>query len=160
ALALGTDPARRARPGPDPTLGRRRWPCSVFATPGTLRQPTPFRRTVMKVRAAAVVAFLFLVAGGARADDGADGRDSARQELLKLQGTWQLQSPAKADKERTLFIGGDVFLVREGDRIVQAGTLRLSPAKKGVDAIVRKGQHEGNTMLGVYELKGDTLKFC
>src|SRR5262249_21268313 len=40
--------------------------------------------------------------------------------------------------------------------------IRLNPTKSPptVDIIVRKGEHEDNTMLGIYELKGDALKMC
>jgi uncharacterized protein (TIGR03067 family) len=126
----------------------------------------------MKVRAAAVLGLVLFIAGEARTREGAGSRASdARQELQKLQGTWRLESLEEAKKtaktatktevkDRTLFVGSEVFLVRDGERVVQAGTLRLTPAKRAIDAVVRKGQHEGNTMLGVYELKGDTLKVC
>jgi uncharacterized protein (TIGR03067 family) len=95
--------------------------------------------------------------------------EASRRELAKLQGSWRFQSWQDGSKKalpgmdkRSFFVGGDVFLVRQGPRVLQLGTLRLSPSKKPmtIDAIVRKGQHEGNTMLGIYELTGDTLKVC
>ena len=123
----------------------------------------------MKGMTAGAVGALLLLTAGARAQDGPGAREEARKELLALQGTWHLESldegkkgAKEAPKKRTLFVGGDVFLVREGEKILQAGTLRVMPAKepKGVDAVVRAGEHEGNTMLGVYEVKGDRLKVC
>jgi len=92
----------------------------------------------------------------------------ARRDLLELQGTWKLESiedgkKARMDlKKRTLFVGADVMLVRDGDKIVQGGQLRLNPTKSPacIDVVVKKGEHEDNTMLGIYELKGDTLKVC
>jgi uncharacterized protein (TIGR03067 family) len=124
----------------------------------------------MKAFGAAVLGLFFLLSAEARADDEGGAREAeARESLLQLQGTWQLESLEEGKKgaraglkKRTLFVGGDVFLVRDGDKVVQVGTLRLSPGKapKGIDAVVRKGQHEGNTMLGVYELKGDKLRLC
>lgn len=94
--------------------------------------------------------------------------EEARQDLTRLQGTWQLESlqgPGKGKpdvKQHTLFVGGELYLVRDGDRTVQAGVLRLLPTRtpRRIDVSVRKGQHEDNTMLGIYELKGDTLKLC
>jgi uncharacterized protein (TIGR03067 family) len=126
----------------------------------------------MKVRVVAVLGLvLFLTAEGQTREGTGSRADDARQELLKLQGTWQLESLEEAKKDaktvtkadvkgRTLFVGSEVFLMRDGERVVQAGTLRLLPAKRAVDAVVRKGEYEGNTMLGVYELKGDTLRVC
>jgi uncharacterized protein (TIGR03067 family) len=124
----------------------------------------------MKPFTAAVVGLFLLLGADVRAEDEGGARETeARKALLRLQGTWQLESltggkkgAPKGLKKRTLFVGGEVFLVRDGDKLLQAGTLRLSPGKapKAIDAVVRKGQHEGNTMLGVYELKGDTLRLC
>lgn len=91
-----------------------------------------------------------------------------RKDLQEMQGTWQLESiadskKAKIDtKKRTLFVGADLFIVREGEKVVQAGQLRLVTTKspRTADVTVRKGEHEDTTMLGIYELKGDTLKVC
>jgi uncharacterized protein (TIGR03067 family) len=124
----------------------------------------------MKVRVTAAAGLLLLTAASTWAQEGPTPREeAARKELLKFQGTWSFASfedgkktPQPNLKKRTFFVGGSVFLVREGDKVIQAGTLRLSPAKspKTIDAVVRKGDHEGNTMLGIYELTGDTLKVC
>jgi uncharacterized protein (TIGR03067 family) len=124
----------------------------------------------MTFRATAVAGLLLFLAAEARTEEGREAReDASRRELLRIQGTWRLESledgKKKAGpglKKRTFFVGGGVFLVQEGDKIVQAGTLRLAPSKapKGVDAVVRKGPHEGTTMLGIYELKGDRLRVC
>jgi uncharacterized protein (TIGR03067 family) len=95
--------------------------------------------------------------------------EASRKELLHWQGTWRFHSLEGAKKgpgpdleNRTFFVGGNLFLVREGDKIVQAGTLRVAPGKtpRAVDAEVAKGPFTGNRMLGIYELKGDTLKVC
>ena len=45
---------------------------------------------------------------------------------------------------------------------IQAGTHKFDPDKKPpqVDAVVTEGEDKGNTMLGIYELKGDTMKVC
>src|SRR5262249_24592204 len=92
----------------------------------------------------------------------------ARKDLLELQGTWKLESISDGKKERldlkkrTMFVGADVMLVRDGDKIVQGGQLRLNPTKspRCIDVVVKRGEQEDNTMLGIYELKGDTLKVC
>jgi uncharacterized protein (TIGR03067 family) len=120
---------------------------------------------VMLTRMLGVLAVLTLVATPGRTDN---KQTLARKDLAELQGTWQLETiddgkdSKLGAKKRTLFIGGELFLVRDGDKMVQVGTVRLVPTRtpKHIDATVKKGQHEDNTMLGIYELKGDTLKVC
>lgn len=90
------------------------------------------------------------------------------RDLLELQGTWQLVTLEEEGKKvgdlgkRELFVGGTVFLFKEEEKVVQAGNLRLVPARKpsAIDATVKSGRLKGNTMLGVYELKGELLKVC
>jgi len=123
----------------------------------------------MLLRCLAVSGLLLVAVGGARAwDDVSEPEEAAARDMLELQGTWQLESFEEAGKKvaspgkRGLFVGGNVFLVKQGEKIVQAGTLRLVPTRKpaALDATVKTGLHKGNTMLGVYELKGDALKVC
>jgi len=131
----------------------------------------------MMARLCCVLAVLAVCAAPARVEEKARDKDKekpskreqdARKDLLELQGTWQLTSvedgkKARIDlKKRTLFVGGDLVLVQDGDKLVQAGQLRLNPAKspRCIDVAVRKGEHEDNTMLGIYELDGDKLKVC
>jgi uncharacterized protein (TIGR03067 family) len=119
----------------------------------------------------AIAVVLFVLAGPMlqAQEKPAPREEEAGKALLELQGTWSFESfedgkktPLPGLKKRTFFVGGNLFLVREGDKVLQAGTLRLHPAKtpRGVDAVVRKGEYEGNTMLGIYQLKGDTLEVC
>jgi uncharacterized protein (TIGR03067 family) len=124
----------------------------------------------MQLRVAVIVGALLVVPALALSQEGTKTREEdARKELLKFQGTWQFQSwedgskkpPAKLAK-RTFFVGGPVFIVREGNKVIQAGTLRVAPWKfpRTIDAVVKKGPHEGNTMLGLYQIDGDILKVC
>jgi uncharacterized protein (TIGR03067 family) len=98
-------------------------------------------------------------------------RDQAvKRALQQIQGTWTFESleedgmkVAAADlKKRTLFFGANVFVVRQGKTIYQAGGVQLNPAKspKSINAMVRAGQDKGKVMLGIYALDGDTLKLC
>jgi uncharacterized protein (TIGR03067 family) len=45
---------------------------------------------------------------------------------------------------------------------VEEGTYKLDPDKtpRTIDFIIETGQDKGKTQLGVYEVDGDTLKFC
>lgn len=132
----------------------------------------------MMARLWCVLAVLALCAAPARVEEEKDKKkekekpskreQDTRKDLLELQGTWKLESiedgkKARIElKKRTLFVGSDLVLVQEGDKIVQAGEVRLNPTKSPpcIDVVVKKGEHEDNTMLGIYELKGDTLKVC
>src|SRR5581483_3759805 len=92
----------------------------------------------------------------------------ARKDLQEMQGTWKFVSledskKSKVDvKKRTLFFGGELCLVREGDKVLQIGVARLVTSKspRRIDVVVRKGQYQDSTMLGIYEVKDDTLKVC
>jgi uncharacterized protein (TIGR03067 family) len=101
---------------------------------------------------------------------GGGAKETGQDELKKLQGTWQFVSqevggkpvpPAQLAK-MTITFTGDKWAVRADGKVVQAGTHKLDPTKKPaqVDAVVTEGEDKGSTMLGIYELKGDTMKAC
>jgi uncharacterized protein (TIGR03067 family) len=103
--------------------------------------------------------------GAAAADD----KEAAKKDLDKLQGTWTFvsveqdgQALPQGDPGPTITFQGDKFTVKAGDQVVQAGTQTLDAGKtpKTVDAKVTEGEGKGTTMLGIYELDGDTLKAC
>jgi uncharacterized protein (TIGR03067 family) len=91
-------------------------------------------------------------------------------ELNKIQGTWKFLSQERDGKARPadevaklkITFTGDKWSVRYEDKVVQAGTHTLDSSKKPaqVDAVVTEGEGKGSTMLGIYELKGDTMKVC
>src|SRR5262245_63356376 len=94
----------------------------------------------MTARLCCVLAVLALCVAPARVEEKEKDKPSkreqdARKDLLELQGTWKLESiddgkKAKIDlKKRTFFVGADLVLVRDGDKIVQGGQLRLNPTK-------------------------------
>jgi uncharacterized protein (TIGR03067 family) len=109
-----------------------------------------------------------LVTGGALL--AGDAGDAGKEELRRIQGTWQFVahdmdgkalSPAELQK-MTITFTGNRWTVREGDKVVQAGTHQFDPGKKPphLDAVVTEGEGKGSTMLGIYEMKGDTLRVC
>ncbi len=125
---------------------------------------------MMKSRTLSVLAACVLLAPAVLADDERpDSREEeARKDLQEMQGTWKLESledskKAKVDvKKRTLFFGGELCLLRDGDKVVQIGVARLVTSKspRRIDVVVKKGLHQDSTMLGIYEVKDDTLKVC
>lgn len=123
----------------------------------------------MFARLGFVVAAALLIATDVRVEQPpARKGEENRKDLQELQGTWQLESVEDSKKtkidarKRTLFIGGELAIVQEGGKIVQAGTVRLAASKSppSIDVVVRSGEHEDSTMLGIYELKGDSLRVC
>jgi len=112
------------------------------------------------------VAIAVLAAGGSLMGGGKEGD----KELKKIQGTWKFTSQQMEGKEQpkeqvaklTITFTGDKWSVREDTKVVQAGTHQLDGAKKPaqVDAVVTEGEGKGSTMLGIYELKGDSLRVC
>src|SRR5262249_2122060 len=109
-----------------------------------------------------------LAAGGTL--QGGGGKDAGEDVLKKIQGTWKFVSQERDGKPRprgelakqTITFAGDKWTVRRDGKVVQAGTHKFDPGKKPprVDAVVTEGEDKGFTMLGIYELKGDTLKVC
>jgi uncharacterized protein (TIGR03067 family) len=95
---------------------------------------------------------------------------ASKQELQRIQGSWQFVSlvdngekTAEAElKDRTIFCGGDAFIVRSGEHFVQAGSQKLDPSKspKSINIMISQGDRKGDILLGIYELDGDTFKVC
>jgi len=122
----------------------------------------------MRVMCLCIVAVAFLAAG----ETLSPGREkeAGDSDLKKLQGTWQFVShemkgkktpPEQVAKLKITFTG-DKWSVTEDGKEVQTGTQKLDPSKKPphVDALIIEGGAKGVTMLGIYEIKGDTLKVC
>jgi uncharacterized protein (TIGR03067 family) len=109
-----------------------------------------------------------LAVGGTLLAEGA--KDTGEDVLKMIQGTWKFVSqeidgkglPKEEVAKQTITFDGDKWTVRRDGKVVQAGTHKFDPDKKPahVDAVVTEGEDKGSTMLGIYELKGNTLKVC
>jgi uncharacterized protein (TIGR03067 family) len=123
----------------------------------------------MRIALVTLLCILVLTASGgsgARADDKGD----IEKEFKKFQGTWTFASveaggkeqPAAEFKTMTVTFEGDKFTVKKGDKAIQVGTQKLDPSRspKTIDVKVTEGLSKGAHMLGIYEIKGDTLKVC
>ena len=111
---------------------------------------------------------LGLLAAGA-ADDKA-----TQNELAKLRGTWltvSLVNDGKTlvdDKTKptgpatTLVYDGDKWMVQVGDQTVAHGTFKVDVAKtpKEIDVFDESGLSNDRTKRGIYEISGDTYRFC
>ena len=101
----------------------------------------------------------------------AQGPDKAVQEdLKKLEGTWTYLSVDLAGKKLpddiistgSLTIKGNTYKTELFGQVTDEGTFTIDPSKKPktMDYMVTDGPNKGKTQLGIYELDGDTAKFC
>jgi uncharacterized protein (TIGR03067 family) len=112
----------------------------------------------------AVIAVLALVCTAAAAED------VVKKEMAQLEGEWSMQSGeadgmsmpkemvstgkrVAKDGVTTITIGGELYFKAK---------FTIDPAKKpkAIDYAMTEGPTKGKTHLGIYELDGDTLKFC
>jgi uncharacterized protein (TIGR03067 family) len=101
---------------------------------------------------------------------GASLAQEAKKEMAQLEGEWtmvsgerdgqpvpdEMRKTAKRvvkDGETTVEIGGQVFMKAK---------FTIDPAKKpkAIDYTISGGANDGKKVLGIYELDGDTVKFC
>ena len=110
-----------------------------------------------------VIAVLFLVGAD-------DAKDAIKKEMAQLEGEWSMVSAeanglslpketvesgkrVAKDGETTITIGGQVYFKAK---------FTIDPTKKpkAIDYKMTEGPTKGKTHLGIYELDGDTVKFC
>jgi uncharacterized protein (TIGR03067 family) len=106
------------------------------------------------LRAFWISSLVLFLAGLLIADD---KEDAAKKELEKFQGEWHL---VQSD-EITLKIKGAEY-VFDGGGQVEKGRFKFNPAvtPAEVDVDITEGTDAGKKQVGIYELKGDKVKFC
>ena len=64
-------------------------------------------------------------------------------------------------KGATLTFKGDHYTLKQGGQ-TRTGTIKIDPTKKPkqLDIISGEGPNKGKSLLGIYELDGDTLRYC
>ncbi len=89
-------------------------------------------------------------------------------DLKDLEGKWKAVyferdgKEVKLQNETFSTITGDKYVIKSGDNVVAAGTMKLDPSKnpKAVDITYTDGPDKGKTFKGIYQIDGDTSKFC
>jgi uncharacterized protein (TIGR03067 family) len=100
----------------------------------------------------------------------AAAEDATKKEMAQLEGEWSMMSGeadgmsmpdamvktgkrVAKDGETTITIGGQVYFKAK---------FTIDPAKKpkAIDYEMTEGPTKGKTHLGIYDLDGDTVKFC
>jgi uncharacterized protein (TIGR03067 family) len=100
----------------------------------------------------------------------ASAQDAVKKEMAQFEGEWSMVSgeanglslPKETvqsgkrvakDGETTITFGGQVYF---------KARFSIDPAKKprAIDYTMTEGPTKGKTHLGIYELDGDTVKFC
>jgi uncharacterized protein (TIGR03067 family) len=117
----------------------------------------------------AIIAPVFLAAGGAGKDD------VSKADVAKLQGAWVTVSlvsngktlidekdPPKKGPATTLAYEGTKWFIKVGDKTVANGVFTIDATKKPkeIDILDKTGAKNEKTQLGIYELDGDTYKYC
>jgi uncharacterized protein (TIGR03067 family) len=96
----------------------------------------------------------------------AEPRNVAKGDLDKLQGTWRLKSSlwngvpeTEAARSVTYLFQGDKFIQvdRDGNRVEATIRLMSDQTPKAIDCWSNNG---GQASPGIYELEGDSLRWC
>jgi uncharacterized protein (TIGR03067 family) len=120
----------------------------------------------------AVLAILALFAAvRSQAAAGAAQQKTAAKDLQALKGPWRMTAKEVDGKKLSdeeirdviaTFDGSGTCTVRRGDQVIGAGIAKLDPTTKPrmIAIAFTAGEHKGKTVLGIYELEGDTFRVC
>jgi uncharacterized protein (TIGR03067 family) len=121
------------------------------------------------------VCFLILTTGALMAADGPSKDDPPKGDLDKLGGTWLTVSlvnngktlvdektPPKEGPTTKLVYDGNKWLIKVGEKTVASGVFKIDSTTKPkeIDIMDESGMKNDQTKLGIYELNGDTYKYC
>jgi uncharacterized protein (TIGR03067 family) len=121
----------------------------------------------MRTYALLVLGFVCVMSGFGPPPVSGAGEDAAKEELARLQGTWQLVA-AETDgkkaaeenvKQIRVVIRGGKHSVQFGEKVIAKEVpFTIDPTKRPRE--VTDSLADGRTIRGIYELDGDTLRSC
>jgi uncharacterized protein (TIGR03067 family) len=87
-----------------------------------------------------------------------DKEEAAKKEQEKFQGEWKMML---GGQEATVKFTGAEYEFTFGDQ-KEKGKMKFNPTAKPkeVDVDITDGNDSGKKQVGIYELKGDKVKFC
>jgi uncharacterized protein (TIGR03067 family) len=129
----------------------------------SINDPTNFRR-----RCAVIGSLCLLLASGLFGS--ADTDDATKKEQARFEGTWSFalvevdgaKMPVPSFENNKLIISKNgTYVVAQGKTITR-GVMKLDPSKtpKEYDVTITDGPAKGKTFSAIYELDGDTYKWC
>jgi uncharacterized protein (TIGR03067 family) len=92
--------------------------------------------------------------------------------LEELRGVWNAESLTIGGKKlgdddlkqlkMQLVFTGDKYAERIGGKVNEEGTIKIDTSKKPatIDLDIQTGNDKGKLQVGIYEVKGDTMKLC
>jgi uncharacterized protein (TIGR03067 family) len=122
-----------------------------------------------------ICCFLILVTVLLAAADGLGQGNATQGDLDKLRGTWLTVSlvndgktlvdektPPPAGPATKVAYDGTTWMVKVGDKTVATGKFKIDPTKtpKEMDVMDESGAKNDQTKLGIYEVSGDTYRYC
>ena len=106
---------------------------------------------------------LFVMSVGLAAQSGKPA--PASKAAAPLQGTWMItsingKSAGEGSPELTLTFAGDKYQQALGGTVNERGTIKIDASKKPmtIDLAITEGTDAGKAQLGIFEVKGDTLR--
>jgi uncharacterized protein (TIGR03067 family) len=97
-------------------------------------------------------------------------KDEAKMEMQHLEGAWKAVKievggksvPAESVETLRYVFQADKVALWERDKKTGAGTVIVDSTKKpeAIDVAMTEGSEEGKTVLGIYEIAGNTMRMC
>ena len=92
-------------------------------------------------------------------------KEAVKKDMEQLQGEWSMLMPdgsGKTISDSKRVCKGDETTVTFGGRLMMKARFTIDPSKKPktIDYQMIDGPTKGKKQLGIYELNGDTVKFC